>query len=127
MADQLYRQEFMDIYKSGLNYGQMSDPTLVGDKVNSVCGDKMTLQLKLVDDKVADAKFSGVSCAVSKTSASILTEFIKGKTVKELQNLTEMQILGLIKFDLTASRQQCALLCYYALQEAVKNYATAKN
>jgi len=127
MTDQLYRQEFMDIYKSGVNYGQMSDPTLTGDKVNSVCGDKMTLQLKLADDKVADAKFSGVSCAVSKTSASILTEFIKGKTVKELQNLTEAQILGLIKFDLTASRQQCALLCYYALQEAIKNYATAKN
>jgi len=127
MTDQLYRQEFMDIYKSGVNYGQMSDPTLTGDKVNSVCGDKMTLQLKLADDKVADAKFSGVSCAVSKTSASILTEFIKGKTVKELQNLTEAQILGLIKFDLTASRQQCALLCYYALQEAIKNYATTKN
>jgi len=127
MTDQLYRQEFMDIYKSGVNYGQMPDPTLTGDKVNSVCGDKMTLQLKLADDKVADAKFSGVSCAVSKTSASILTEFIKGKTVKELQNLTEAQILELIKFDLTASRQQCALLCYYALQEAIKNYATAKN
>ena len=127
MTDQLYRQEFMDIYKSGVNYGQMSDPTLTGDKINSVCGDKMTLQLKLVDDKVSDAKFSGVACAVSKTSASILTEFIKGKTVKELQNLSEAQILELIKFDLTASRQQCALLCYYALQEALKNYATAKN
>ena len=127
MTDQLYRQEFMDIYKSGLNYGQMSDPTITGHKVNSVCGDKMTLQLKLVDEKVADAKFSGVACAVSKTSASILTEFIKGKTVKELKILTESQILELIKFDLTASRQQCALLCYYALQEAVKNYATTKN
>ncbi len=127
MADQLYRQEFMDIYKSGANYGHMPNPTVTGDKVNSVCGDKMTLQLKLVGDKVADAKFSGVSCAVSKTSASILTEFIKGKTVKELQKLSEPQILELIKFDLTASRQQCALLCYYALQEAVKNYVPAKN
>ncbi len=117
----------MEIYKSGLNYGQMPDPTLTGYKVNSACGDKMTLQLKLEDDKVSDAKFFGVSCAVSKTSASILTEFTKGKTVKELQSLTEMQILELIKFDLTASRQQCALLCYHALQEALKNYAKVKN
>lgn len=113
----------MEIYRSGVNYGQMPDPTLVGDKVNSVCGDKLTLQIKLNGDKVSDARFFGVACAVSKTSASILTEFIKGKTVREVKELTESQILELIKFDLTASRQQCALLCYYALREALKTYA----
>lgn len=122
MANQLYREEFMEIYKSNANFGQMASPTLSGAQINSVCGDKMTLQLKLQDDKVIDAKFSGVSCAVSKTSASIITESIKGKSIVELRKLTEKEILDLIKFDLTSSRQQCALLCYYALRNALETY-----
>lgn len=112
----------MDIYKSAPNFGQMDSPTLTAEQVNSICGDKMTLQLKLQDDKILDAKFTGVACAVSKTSASIITEEIKGKTLVDLKKLTEQDVLELIKFDLTASRQQCALLCYHALQKALLDY-----
>ncbi len=112
----------MELYKSAANFGQMKDPTISGDQVNSVCGDKMTLQLRLQDTKVIDAKFSGVACAVSKTSASIITEFIKGKSLDELKGLKENAILDLIKFDLTSSRKQCALLCYYALRDALAKY-----
>jgi len=122
MPDQIYREQFMEIFKSNANFGQMAEPTVVGDRTNSVCGDKMLLQLKIVADKVVDAKFTGVSCAVSKTSASIVTQGIKGKSVAELKKLTEQDVLELIKFDLTSSRQQCALLCYYALQNALENY-----
>ena len=74
MTDQIYREQFMEIFKSNANFGQMDAPTVTGDKTNSICGDKMLLQLKIVDDKVIDAKFTGVACAVSKTSASIITE-----------------------------------------------------
>ena len=119
MSDQLYREQFMEIFKSNANFGQMDAPTVTGDQTNSVCGDKMLLQLKIVDDKVIDAKFTGVACAVSKTSASIITEEIKGKNVDELKKLTEQEVLNLIKFDLTSSRQQCALLCYHALKKAL--------
>jgi len=83
----------------------------------------MTLQLKIVEDKIVEAKFTGVACAVSKTSASMITEEIKGKSVADLKKLTDQDVLDLIKFDLTASRQPCALLCYHALQKALGNYA----
>lgn len=122
MSNQIYREEFMEIYKSGLNYGLMSDPTLTGIKTNSACGDKVTLHLKIEGDKVVDAKYYGTSCAVSRTSSSIFTEHIKGKTIDELKKLSEEEVLGLINFGLTSNRQQCALLCYYALQEGLKNY-----
>jgi len=122
MSNQLYREQFMEIYKSNANFGEMTDPTVTGDQTNSICGDKMVLQLKIVDNKVADAKFTGVSCAVSKTSASIITEEIKGKTVGALKKLTERDMLELVKFDLTSGRQQCALLCYYALKKALESY-----
>lgn len=112
----------MELFKSGANYGQLADPTISGAQVNSVCGDKMTLQLKLEHGRVIDAKFHGVSCAVSKTAASIITESFKGKSIKELKKLTEKAVLDLINFDLLASRKQCALLCYYALQDALKKY-----
>lgn len=117
----------MEIYKSAPNFGQMDTPTITAEQVNPICGDKMTLQLKLQDDKVVDAKFTGVACAVSKTSASIFTEGIKGKKLVDLKKLTEQDVLDLIKFDLTASRQQCALLCYYALQKALNDYDKSTN
>jgi nitrogen fixation protein NifU and related proteins len=63
-----------------------------------------------------------VSCAVSKTSASIITDALKGKSVEEIKKLSEKDILELIMFDLTSSRKQCALLCYYAMQDALKKY-----
>lgn len=122
MSDQIYREQFMEIFKSNANFGQMDAPTVTADQINSICGDKMILQLKIVDDKVVDAKFTGVSCAVSKTSASIITEEIKGKSVKDLKKLTEQNMLDLIKFDLTSARQQCALLCYHTLKKALENY-----
>lgn len=112
----------MEIFKASANFGQMDAPTVTADQVNSICGDKMTLQLKIADDKVLDAKFTGVSCAVSKTSASIITEAIKGKSISDLKKLTEQDMLKLIEFDLTASRRQCALLCYFALRKALENY-----
>jgi len=127
MTNQLYRDQFMEIYKSAPNFGQMDTPTITAEQVNPICGDKMTLQLKLQDDKVVDAKFTGVACAVSKTSASIFTEEIKGKKLVDLKKLTEQDVLDLIKFDLTASRQQCALLCYYALQKALNDYDKSTN
>lgn len=113
----------MEIYKSGANFGPMDGPTVSADQMNSVCGDKLTLQLKIVEDRIVDAKFTGVACAVSKTSASILTEELKGKTVADLKKLTEQDMLDLIKFDLTTSRQPCALLCYRALEKALESYA----
>ncbi len=122
MNNQIYREQFMEIFKSAANFGQMDAPTVTVDQVNSICGDKMILQLKIVDSKVVDAKFTGVSCAVSKTSASIITEEIKGKSIDALKKLTEQDMLELIKFDLTSSRQPCALLCYYALKKALENY-----
>lgn len=112
----------MEIYKSNANFGEMIEPTVTGDQTNSVCGDKMVLQLKIMDNKVVDAKFTGVSCAVSKTAASIITEEIKGNTVSDLKKLTEKDMLELVKFDLTSGRQQCALLCYHALQKALESY-----
>ncbi|MFA5776614.1 MAG: iron-sulfur cluster assembly scaffold protein [Patescibacteria group bacterium] len=122
MSDQIYREQFMEIFKSNANFGQMDSPTVTADQVNPICGDKMTLQLKIENNKVVDAKFTGVACAVSKTSASIITDEIKGKSLDDLKKLTEQDMLALIKFDLTLSRQQCALLCYHALKKALENY-----
>lgn len=127
MTNQLYRDQFMEIYKSAPNFGRLKNPSVTIDQVNSVCGDRMVLDLKIVDATVLDARFNGMVCAVSKTSASIVTEYIKGKKIAELKKLTEESILEIIGFDLTESRKQCALLCYYALQEAIKKYDQSKD
>lgn len=127
MANQLYREQFMEAFKSGANCGQMDSPTVSAEQTNPFCGDKITLQLKIADDKVIDAKFTGVACAVSKTSASIITESLKGKKISSLLKLKERDVLDLIQFELTSSRKQCALLCYHALQKALHDYGEKEN
>lgn len=126
MTNQLYREQFMEIFKSNANFGQMDNPTLTSEQINPVCGDKITLELMVSDGVVTDAKFSGVACAVSKTASSVITQDIKGKKISDLKNLTERDMLELIHFDLTPSRQQCALLCFTALQKALEDYEKTK-
>jgi len=119
MSDQLYRDEFMSIFKSGANYGKMVDPSTSAEEVNKFCGDKITLELKIANDIVADAKYTGLSCAVSKVSSSLVTEYAKGKSLTHLKGLTEADIFAIIGFDLTENRKQCALVCFNALKKAL--------
>jgi NifU-like protein involved in Fe-S cluster formation len=126
MSNQLYREQFMEIFKSNANFGKMDSPTVSSEQSNTFCGDKLTLELKILNNVIIDAKFTGVACAVSKTAASIVTEDLKNKKVTDAKLLTEQDVLNLIQFDLTSSRKQCALLCFSALQKALVEYENHK-
>lgn len=112
----------MQIYKSNLNFGRLKDPSVSVNKINPFCGDHVILDLKVKNGVVEDARFEGNFCAVSKVSASLLTEYLKGKKINDLRNLTERDVLEVINFNLTETRKQCALLCYFALLDALDVY-----
>lgn len=89
MADlrELYQEVILDHSRSPRNYHKLEDAnrTAVGD--NPLCGDRVTLYLRLDGDRIADASFQGQGCAISKASTSLMTATVKGKTVAEAEEL----------------------------------------
>ncbi|MDP6568355.1 MAG: SUF system NifU family Fe-S cluster assembly protein [Candidatus Marinimicrobia bacterium] len=87
---ELYQELILDHNQNPHNYGEMDDPTATADGFNPLCGDRLTLYLRMSDEVVEDIKFVGSGCAISKASASIMTTLLKGKTRKEAITLFEM-------------------------------------
>jgi nitrogen fixation NifU-like protein len=88
--DSLYRQVIMDHYKNPRNKGEFEGESLKINMNNPTCGDRIQLQMKVEDGKIADAKFVGEGCSISLSSASMMTQIVKGKTVEDAQALSEI-------------------------------------
>jgi len=85
----LYQEVILDHNKHPRNFGSVeaADHCARGD--NPLCGDQLTLYLKMDGDRVAEVRFEGQGCAISTASASILTEVVRGKTLDEVDALFE--------------------------------------
>jgi nitrogen fixation NifU-like protein len=118
----IYREEFMEIYKNPMNEGKLENPTVVEHGVNEACGDEMDLYLKIQGDTVVDASFKAQSCSVGIVSSAILTDEIKGKKISEIKKLSKEDLLKLIGVNLTTSRVKCATLPLETLQKSLENY-----
>ena len=126
MDDNLYREELMEVYKNTKVRGKLSAPSVEVFKKNQMCGDEITLQLKITDGFIKDAKFDGSACAVSVIASNFMLENIIGKTLSEAEKITKDDLLGMIGVNLTTSRVKCATLVLEALQNALKKYSQNK-
>ncbi len=81
----LYEQVILDHNKNPRNCRQMENASCASEGFNALCGDKFTVFMKLEDDKIVDVSFQGCGCAISKSSASIMTTVLKGKTKAEAE------------------------------------------
>lgn len=135
--DTLYRQVIMDHYKNPRNKGVLSDDSLTINMNNPTCGDRIQLTLKLDDGKVVDSKFEGEGCSISMSSASMMTQAIKGKNVEEALKLSKIfsdmmqgkdydedidlgdieALQGVCKFP---ARIKCATLAWKAMEKGLK-------
>ncbi|HOF50134.1 MAG TPA: iron-sulfur cluster assembly scaffold protein [Candidatus Colwellbacteria bacterium] len=118
----LYREEFMEIFRHPQNKGNLENPSAFAHKKNPMCGDSLVLRLKISGGIIEDAKFESEACAVSVISSSILTDYLIGKSVDEAKKINKDRLLEMIGLNLTTSRVSCATLVLYALEEALKNY-----
>ena len=80
---ELYQQIILDHNKSPRNFREIDPADRVVEAYNPLCGDHYTIYLNVVDEHVTDISFQGAGCAISKASASVMTELIKGKSVDE--------------------------------------------
>lgn len=119
----MYSEKLMDHYRNPRNRGEMKDATVTIDATNPVCGDCTTVQLKIVNGVIVDARFESIGCAVSVASASIMTEHIKGKSLEEVAELTEEGLVKMLETPLSPVKMGCAGMSVEALQRALKSYA----
>ena len=137
--DQLYRSVIMDHYKNPRNKGSLEENSVTIDMNNPTCGDRIHLTLKLNDGIVEDAKFDGEGCSISMSSASMMTQIVKGKKLDEALELAEIFSKMMIgeeidsdKYDLGdvealqgvakfPARIKCATLAWKAMEKGVNN------
>ncbi len=140
--DALYQEVILDHNRRPRNYHPMEQASCSADGKNPNCGDQLTVWLKVEDDRVADISFQGQGCAISKASASMMTEALKGKsradavqlydkvhklvtgedlTVAKDKELGSLRALGgMIKFPM---RVKCASLTWHAMKAALDGTA----
>lgn len=133
--DDLYRRVIMDHYKNPRNRGKFEDDAVTIDLNNPTCGDRISLQLKVENGVVADAKYTGEGCSISMSSASMMTDAVKGRTLDEAISLADRfsslmkgeavdfeeyedieALSGVNKFP---ARIKCATLAWNALRKGI--------
>ncbi|MCI4319123.1 MAG: iron-sulfur cluster assembly scaffold protein [Thermoplasmata archaeon] len=121
MAYDMYQEIILQHYRSPKNFGTLVEPDLVGEESNPLCGDHITLQLKLDAARlnVEDVRFSGDGCAISVASASMLTQKVKGLSLDAVQKLTRDDVIKLVGIPLSPVRVKCALTGFAALGRAL--------
>jgi nitrogen fixation protein NifU and related proteins len=133
----LYRDVILDHNRRPRNFGPLEAADASADGVNPLCGDQLTLRLKLAADKIEEIRFEGQGCAISTASASLMTEAVKGKTRAEALGLFErihrllteddVEPDGLGKLAALSgvreypARVKCASLCWHTLASALKS------
>jgi len=136
-VQELYREVILDHNRNPRNFGELGDATRVISAVNPLCGDKLTLYVKVGDGTVTDIKFKGSGCAISVASSSLMTERVKGTKVPDAlrlfdqvhdlltgahdhepaEDLDKLAALGGVREY--PSRVKCASLAWHALKAAV--------
>ena len=110
--DDFYREEILEHYTHPHNYGVLDNPDLSHEEDNPLCGDRVRYDILLDADgrTVAEVRFSGVGCAISKASASMLSDLLVGQTLDEIRALSKEDLLDELGIDLGPVRLKCALL-----------------
>ena len=85
----LYQEVILDHNKKPRNFGELDHPDRTADGHNPLCGDRLTVFVELDNDGVAEISFTGSGCAISKASASIMTDAVKGRSRDEIERLFE--------------------------------------
>jgi nitrogen fixation NifU-like protein len=134
----LYRDVILDHNRTPRNFGGLEPADASVEGFNPMCGDRLTVRLKMSDDRINDIRFEGQGCAISTASASLMTEAVKGKTRAEALQLFD-RVHQLLTDDAAPpaeelgklaalsgvreypARVKCASLCWHTLGAALRS------
>lgn len=117
--DPIYQEYILDLYRHPHNKGVLDHADAQAEEFNPSCGDKIALMIKFDGGMVRDVAHDGQGCAISQAGVSLLTDYIKGKTKSELQQMTEEQAKELLGIPISHTRRKCAILGWLTLQKCV--------
>ena len=142
MLGDLYQEILLEHNSKPRNFRRVEEPSQTAEGYNPLCGDQITLYLKVVDDVIDDVGFQGVGCAISRASASMMTQSIKGKSLEEADGIfqafhnmiihpgaeLDYETLGdletLSGVNEYPTRIKCAILAWHTMRSALQNEAT---
>lgn len=144
-VEDLYSEIVLEHYKEPHNVGEIDNPEIFAKGFNESCGDDIRIFAKVKNNIIEDIKFLGKGCAISQSSASMMTDLIKGKTLDEVKEFIknfnkkitgeekfpensdewfELSALkGVIKFPI---RVKCASLAWHTLSQGIKDFENKK-
>jgi len=119
LSEDLYREQILDHYKRPRNFGELEPHDLQAHEHNPLCGDELTVQIRVAEGRIADLRFSGQGCAISQAAASIASEELIGMELSEAAGLSADWMLELLGIPISATRRKCALLGLKVLRAAI--------
>lgn len=117
--DDLYRDYILEHYRRPHNFGVLDGANASQEGANPLCGDRITMQLRVRGGVIDGVGFTGRGCAISQASASLLTDEIKGKDLSKAGAMTSGDVLDLLGIEISPARMKCALLSLETLQGAI--------
>ena len=121
----MYSKTVMDHFKNPRNVGEIKDADGIGEVGNPICGDMMTLFIKVENDRIEDIRFLTFGCGAAIAVSSMLTEMAKGKTLEEAKKITNKSVADALE-GLPKNKLHCSNLGADALQLAIRNYEDRK-
>jgi nitrogen fixation NifU-like protein len=121
--DDLYRDNILDHYKAPRNHGTIEGADVSAEGMNPLCGDQLTIDLKIDDGRIEQIRFHGKGCSISQAATSMLTELVEGKTVEEAAAISREDVEAELGIPLSPVRLKCALLGLGTLRVALNRHS----
>lgn len=117
----MYNEVVMDHFKNPRNVGEIKGADGIGEVGNPLCGDMMTIYLKIKDERIDDIKFKTFGCGSAIAVSSMLTELAKGKTLEEAKKISNKDVAEALQ-GLPKNKLHCSNLGADALHMAIQDY-----
>jgi len=117
----MYSQKVMEHFKNPHNMGEIPDADGVGTVGNPVCGDLMTIYIKVKDNRLQDIKFKTYGCGSAIATSSMITDIARGKTLEEALKITRADVADSLG-GLPPVKMHCSNLAADALHAAIEDY-----
>lgn len=117
----IYTPKILELFRNPKNLGRMEDASVSSQAGSPACGDVITIYLKISGDKIIDASFESYGCAANIAAASIITEMVKNKTLKEAWDITWEDVTNELG-GLPSIKYHCSILAVGGLKRAIRKY-----
>jgi nitrogen fixation NifU-like protein len=121
----MYSEKVMDHFANPRNVGEIADASGVGTEGNPVCGDLMTIYIKVEDNIITDIKFKTFGCGAAIATSSMITEMAMGKTIDEALKISRNDVADELE-GLPPVKMHCSNLAADALRAAIEDYKKKK-